>query len=203
MRIPNAVHESRGWRIGEIVPDFTLLDVWSLPMHGTAEDSQRAVSLAASLDPANARSPAARALWQLRWQLGRLFHWDEVTAPLPIPGTNQTSLTERLPEDLRDTASDLHFGSVPFRPLYRTGNEFAAELSNHTVHGVLHLGWVEECRGRYRGEMAVYIKTRGRFGTAYMALINPFRHWIVYPALMRQIERAWKAGARQPQGAGT
>jgi hypothetical protein len=26
-----------------------------------------------------------------------------------------------------------------------------------------------------------------------MALIRPFRHRIVYPALMRQIERAWTA----------
>ena len=24
-----------------------------------------------------------------------------------------------------------------------------------------------------------------------MALIKPFRYWIVYPALMRQFERAW------------
>jgi hypothetical protein len=32
-------------------------------------------------------------------------------------------------------------------------------------------------------------------------LIGPFRHWIVYPALMRQIERAWYArgvAARPP-----
>jgi hypothetical protein len=26
-----------------------------------------------------------------------------------------------------------------------------------------------------------------------MALIKPFRYWVVYPALMRQIERAWNA----------
>jgi hypothetical protein len=26
----------------------------------------------------------------------------------------------------------------------------------------------------------------------YMSLIAPFRYWVVYPALMRQIERAWK-----------
>jgi hypothetical protein len=26
-----------------------------------------------------------------------------------------------------------------------------------------------------------------------MALIAPFRHWIVYPALMRQIRHAWDA----------
>ena len=39
--------------------------------------------------------------------------------------------------------------------------------------------------------MAVYVKPRGRLGNGYMALIAPFRHWIVYPALMRQIEQAW------------
>ena len=31
MRLPNAAHESRPWRIREIVPDFTLEDVWATP----------------------------------------------------------------------------------------------------------------------------------------------------------------------------
>jgi hypothetical protein len=44
--------------------------------------------------------------------------------------------------------------------------------------------------------MAVYVKPRGRFGEAYMAFIKPFRYLIVYPALERQIERAWNR--RQP-----
>jgi len=48
--------------------------------------------------------------------------------------------------------------------------------------------------GRYQGQMAVYVKPRGRLGKEYMALIAPFRHWIVYPSLMRQIERAWNSG---------
>jgi hypothetical protein len=39
--------------------------------------------------------------------------------------------------------------------------------------------------------MAVYVKPRGRFGRPYMTLIAPFRHWVLYPALLRQIERAW------------
>jgi hypothetical protein len=39
--------------------------------------------------------------------------------------------------------------------------------------------------------MAVYVKPRGPLGKGYMALIKPFRHWIVYPALMRQFERVW------------
>jgi hypothetical protein len=40
--------------------------------------------------------------------------------------------------------------------------------------------------------MAVYVKPRGAFGKAYMALIKPFRYLVVYPALMGQVERAWE-----------
>ena len=78
-----------------------------------------------------------------------------------------------------------------FSPLYRTGTEFAGEISNQTVHGVLQLGWVDRGQGRYQGELAVYVKPRGRFGRQYMAFITPFRRWLVYPAMLRQIERAW------------
>ena len=80
-----------------------------------------------------------------------------------------------------------------FAPLYRTDEEWAAEISNATVHGVLHLAWVDQGEGRYRGQLGIYVKPRGRLGEAYITLIEPFRHLIVYPALMRQIERMWDA----------
>ena len=57
--------------------------------------------------------------------------------------------------------------------------------------GQPHLGWVDKGHGDHQGQMAVLVKPRGRFGTVYMDLIKPFRYWIVYPALMRQVERAW------------
>jgi hypothetical protein len=57
----------------------------------------------------------------------------------------------------------------------------------------MHLAWVDQGDGLYQGQMGVYVKPRGRLGAAYMALIAPFRHRVVYPALMRQIERAWNA----------
>lgn len=201
MRIPNAVHESGPWRIHEVVPDFTLEDVWALPAEGTAEDFEDVPDLLRSVDPANADSGAARFLWDLRDRLGGWFDLGRISEPagareakrLPIPGTTETSLTGRLPEDLRGTAAGTDFGSLPFEPLYRTGDEFAAEISNKTVHGVLHLAWAEKGQGRYQGQMAVYVKPRGRFGEAYMLAIKPFRYLIVYPALMRQIERDWNA----------
>jgi hypothetical protein len=46
--------------------------------------------------------------------------------------------------------------------------------------------------------MAVYVKPNGLFGTAYMAAIKPFRHLIVYPSMMRGVEREWLALARHP-----
>jgi hypothetical protein len=42
------------------------------------------------------------------------------------------------------------------------------------------------------------VKRSGLFGTAYMAAIRPFRHVIVYPAMMRQIERDWRARTGEP-----
>lgn len=198
MRLSNAAHESRPWRIHEIVPDFTLEDVWALPVHGAADEFQSALDLMVSLDPAHAESAPTRFLWNLRDRLGEWFELGRISGAsdggegLPIPGTSETSLAERLPEDLRGTADDADFGNLPFDPLYRTDDEFAAELSNRTVHGVMHLAWADRGDGGYQGQMAVYVKPRGAFGRAYMAAIKPFRYWIVYPALMGQIERAWK-----------
>lgn len=199
MRLPNATHESHFWRIHEIVPDFTLEDVWALPVEGGPADNERVLELMASSDPADADSRAVRALWRLRDRLGSWFNLGRISVPadgdpdgnLPIPGTSETSLSGRLPDDLRGTAADVNFGSLPFVPLYRTDDEFAAEVSNQTVHGVMHLAWVDQGEDRYQAQMAVYVKPRGAFGKAYMALIKPFRYWIVYPALMRQVERMW------------
>jgi hypothetical protein len=211
MRLPNAAHESGPWRIRAIVPDFTLEDVWTLPaVNGGIEDFQTAIEMAVSFDPANAESLPTRVLWGVRDRLGSWFGlgrisapidsgWDDAAGKLPIPGKNETSLTDRLPDDLRNTAADLHFDSLPFAPLYRTDFEFAAELSNQTVHGVMHLSWVDQGEDRYQGQMAVYVKPRGPFGKGYMALIKPFRYWIVYPALMRQIERAWNTRLNRPR----
>jgi hypothetical protein len=201
-RIPNREHESGPWRIREIAADFTLEDVWALPAHGGAEDFPKLLAMLASVSPASSDSAATRFLWQLRDRLGQWFNLGKIRVPagadvapdeLPIPGTRETSLSYRLPDDLRNTAPDMDFGSLPFTPVYRTDFEAAAEVSNQTVHGIAHLAWADRGEGNYQGQMAVYVKPRGRFGQAYMAAIKPFRYLIVYPALMRQFERAWKA----------
>ena len=202
MRVPNATHESHPWRIREITPDFILEDVWALPAWGGADDFQTLLDLMASSDPVSSGSLPTRVLWRIRDLLGAVFRLGRTSdaagdgaAKLPIPGTDETSLAGRLPDELRGTAAGQRFGSLPFAPLYRTDNEFAAEISNQTVHGVMHLAWADRGGGRYQGQLAVYAKPRGRLGKGYMALIKPFRHAIVYPALMRQVERTWNERA--------
>jgi hypothetical protein len=193
MRLSNSEHESHAWRIGEVAPDFRLEDVWALPAQGGVEDFAMLLEVMASLDPSDAESRATRALFSIRWRVGGWLGWDDAPRPLAIPDDTETTLSARLPEDLRSTASGLDLRSTSFTPLYRTDVEWAAELSNRTVHAVMHLAWVEKGEGLYQGQMGVYVKPRGRLGAAYMAVIAPFRHRIVYPALMREIERAWNA----------
>lgn len=193
MRLSNSAHESHAWRIREIAPDFRLEDVWALPAQGGAEDFATLLEVMGSLDPADSESRATRALFSIRYRLGGWFGWDDAPYPLAIPEDTGATLSARLPEDLRNTATGLHLRSTDFKPLYRTDVEWAAELSNRTVHAVMHLAWVEQGEGLYRGQMGIYVKPQGRFGAVYMAVIAPFRHQIVYPALMREIERAWNA----------
>ena len=104
------------------------------------------------------------------------------------------TLRDRLPADLREGPSGAEFELAPLTSLYLLDDEWAAEIVNRTVHGILHVGWVPDRDGGYHGEMAVYVKPNGLLGTVYMAVINPFRHLVVYPPMLRQIEQGWRAG---------
>ena len=86
----------------------------------------------------------------------------------------------------------------PFTSLYLLGDEFAAEIANQTVHGVLHLGWVPDGTGGYRGQLAVLVKPNGLLGTGYLAAIMPFRRLAVYPLMMRNLARQWRDRPAQP-----
>jgi hypothetical protein len=78
-------------------------------------------------------------------------------------------------------------------------DEFAAEIANRTMHGVMHIGRVPDGTGGFRAQMAVLVKPNGLFGTAYMAAIRPFRHLIVYPAILRAGRDLWeRAGEPTP-----
>ncbi|MEO6605447.1 MAG: DUF2867 domain-containing protein [Aeromicrobium sp.] len=192
MRLPRSAHDEQAWRIAEIAPDFEVEDVWALPVHGKQGDFPALLEVMAHMSSDDSPSRLSRLLFGVRYKLGEWFGWDDGEL-LPIPGESASSLAGRLPEDLRGTTDGDDFGALPFEPLYRTAREAAAEISNKTVHAMMHLGWVDKGNGDFQGQMAVLVKPRGRFGKVYMDLIKPFRYWVVYPALMRQIEQGWEA----------
>lgn len=193
MRLPPSAHTSRPWRIHEIARDFELEDVWALPTPGGAEDFPALVALFASGDPARSSSLPTRALFALREAIGALLGWDGPGGGL---GSRVAPLRDRLPPDLRDAPRGPEVSALPFEPLYLLDDEWAAEIANRTMHGVIHLGWVPDSSGGYRGQMAILVKRNGWLGSAYMAAIRPFRYLVVYPAMLSQIGSQWRH--RQP-----
>ncbi|UYM07432.1 DUF2867 domain-containing protein [Solicola gregarius] len=196
-RIPDREHTSRPWRIHEITQDFRLYDVWALPTPGGPDDFPKLVRQVRDGDTAENPSWIARALFSIRWKLGALLGWDDDEDGV---GARVPTLCDRLPEDLREGAAGPGFDRLPFSPLYLIDDEFAAEMANKTVHGVMHLSWVPDDSGGFRGQMAVLVRPNGLFGRAYMAGIGPFRHLLVYPPLMRGIAESWRAGASSGGG---
>jgi hypothetical protein len=199
MRLPDSAHTSRPWRIHEVAGDFRLEDVWALPTPGGRRgDFHRLVERFAAGDETQNPSRLTRALFAIRWKLGEVFRWDRPDAGV---GSRVPSLRERLPADLRNAPTGPEFAKLPFTSLYLLDDEWAAEVANETVHGVMHMGWVPDAAGGYRGQMAVLVKPNGLLGTLYMKAIRPFRHLIVYPAMMRQIEREWTSSQAAPPAA--
>jgi len=45
------------------------------------------------------------------------------------------------------------------------------------------------------------VKPNGLLGSAYMAAIKPFRHLIVYPPMLREMGRTWRAPVGEPRPA--
>jgi hypothetical protein len=193
MKLQNTAHTSRPWRIHELTHDFRLEDVWALATPGGPDDFPRLVKQITSGDPTEDPSCGPRVLWAIRWKVGELLGWDDPDAGV---GSRVPTLRDRLPADLRETGCGPDVKGFPFSSLYLLDNEWAGEIANRTMHGVMHLGWVPDGTGGCRGQMAVLVKPNGLLGTAYMAAIRPFRYLVVYPSMMRQIEQRWQAGTR-------
>jgi Protein of unknown function (DUF2867) len=210
IRLPDAAHTSRPWAIHALTPDFELEDVWALPTPGGPDDMSMLVAMFTGGELRGSSSRASRALFAIRFKVGELLGWDR----RPADGGAERSLRTRLaPGPVNDGETSQRgwpdspssgenpaatADGSPFTTVYLSEHEYAAEIINRTVHAVLHLAWVPDGDGGYRGQMAVLVKPNGLLGRAYMAAIKPFRYLIVYPALIRQIGRTWEERAGAP-----
>ena len=185
-RLPASAHHACGWRIDEVAAGLRVEDVWDLGLGGARDDFPRLVQLVTAFDASRPGSTPARVLFTAREKIGAALGWDRPDESGHAAG----SLQARLPDDLRAAPPPPVPDGFPFVPLYLTDTEWAAELDNRTVHGVLHLGWVPD-GDAYRGRLTVLVRPKGLLGRAYLQAIRPFRYLVVYPALIRSLQRRW------------
>ncbi len=166
-----------------ILNDLRPYEVWQvdLPAGGpgkTIEDVRR-------LSTVGSPNGAVKGLFALRRRLGVLLGWDRV----PV---KRTLMFEARLSDSDRSASSIPCGTKdgPFTLLYQTANESMSEIVNRTVHAALVWVLIPKPEG-YRLLWAIYVKPTGALTALYMALIKPFRHWIVYPSLLKQIHKSW------------
>jgi hypothetical protein len=187
MRVPPAEFRRLDLRCHALLADVPLHDVWAIPLDGGGPG--RTIRDAHAILFGSQRRPAKRAvreLFRLRWALGRVFGWDEERHDsLALSYIHRLTEADRLQSEVRPGTRE-----GPFRVLYVFANEALSEIRNATVHGFLALALTPR-PGGYTLYMAVYVSPVSRLTRFYMALIDPFRRFIVYPALCDNAQRSW------------
>jgi hypothetical protein len=180
LALPLAVHG--------LLADVPLQDVSAVDLPGGGPGRTLA-DVRALFGPRERRrvNPVVRLLFGIRHVLGRLFGWDAPAHERP-----ELSYRARLPPDLVSRSIEPS-GSMdgPFRVLYLFEREGLQEIRNATVHAFLAYALVEAPAG-YRLYWAIYVKPISWFTPIYMALIEPFRRFVVYPALLGRLRQAWR-----------
>jgi Protein of unknown function (DUF2867) len=174
-------------RVHALLAGVPLHDVWAvdLPRH------RDGVTLCEFLPRANqggvGRFPAAaRALIRFRFFLGRIFRL-EAEPKDALAASFGSRLTA---EDRARSLVAAGTAEGLFRVVYRFENEQLVEIQNRTVHAAALSALAERADG-YRFYFAIYVRQRTWVTPFYMGLIDPFRKWIIYPAILKGIRAAW------------
>jgi hypothetical protein len=191
-------------RVHVFLADIPLHDVWAvdLPAHRygvtLSEFLRRARESRASQKRSDATNAeisglplAARLLFRVRFFLGRIFRLEEEPKDAAAASFGSHLTAE-------DRAGSLIVpGTLEglFRVVYRFENEQLVEIQNRTVHAAALSALVERA-GSYRFYFGVYVCPRMWITPLYMGLIDPFRKWIIYPALLKKIRADWDRNIR-------
>jgi hypothetical protein len=173
-------------RVHDFLADVPLHDVWAIDLPHMRPGITLDEFLRASKEHHCKLSPGARALMRFRLFAGRLLGLDREPAR-----TEWEAFASRLTDT--DHSKSLVPAGTPdglFRIVYRFENEQLVELINRTAHAAA-LSALIETSTAYRFYFGVYVRRISRFTAVYMALIDPFRKWIVYPSFLRTVRTAW------------
>ena len=174
-------------RVHTLLADVPLHDVWAvdLPTHRegvTLSEFLRRTSQSRT----NRLPPVARALMRFRLFLGRIFRL-EAEPKDALAASFGSRLT---PEDRARSSVVSGTPEGLFRVVYRFENEQLLEVQNRTVHAAALSVLTQRADG-YRFYFAVYVRQTTWITPLYMGLIDPFRKWIIYPAILKTIRTTW------------
>lgn len=188
MRIPHAEFLALDLEAHALLKDVPLRDVSvvDLPDGG---DARTIADVRRLMEGARGRPPfAVRVLVGLRLLLGRVFRWD---GPQSEP-----AYASRLSDDQRRRSlSPIGSPSGPLRLLYEFPYEMVSEARNATVHAFSCMA-LHRRAGGYRLYWAIYVENVSALTPLYMAAIEPFRRFVVYPATLASIRKAWASTSR-------
>jgi len=189
MRVPAEEFRALDLEVHAFLADVALRDVSAIDLPGGGSD--RSISDVRALlfrDGALTAAVPLRILFSLRLLLGRLFGWDRA-----IHEHAEDSYVNKLTDDQR-RRSIVDPGSADgqFRLLYLFPEEALGEVRNATVHAFSHMT-IRRTASGHRFYWAIYVKSVSRFTPVYMALIEPFRRFAVYPAILRRLRASWVA----------
>jgi hypothetical protein len=189
MRIPAEEFRALDLEVHSFLADVALRDVSAIDLPGGGRD--RSISDVRALlfrDAALTATIPVRILFSLRLLLGRLFGWDRTTHQHA-----EGSYVDKLSDDQRDRSlADPGASDGTFRLLYLFPKEVLGEVRNATVHAFSCMT-IRRSPSGYRFYWAIYVKSVSRFTPVYMALIEPFRRFVVYPAILRRLRASWVA----------
>lgn len=129
----------------------------------------------------------AQLLLTVRFLLGAVFRLEDK----PKTARSASFAARLTPQDRARSVVDAGKTDGFFSVVYRFENEQMLEIHNRTVHAAAVSALQETPQG-YRYYFAVYVANESWITPFYMALIDPFRRWILYPRLLQTIRTGWK-----------
>jgi hypothetical protein len=172
-------------RAHDLLVGVPLYDVSTVDLPGGG--AGRSVADVSAIESSAKPSRVENALWELRCLLGRAFGWDRTQMRA------EDSLVSRLSErDRRDSEIAPGTPVGPFHLVYQFHDEALSEIRNATVQGYVCVV-LTPIPGGYRLYWAVYVRPVSWISRPYLIMIEPFRRFILYPAMLRRIRRAWMA----------
>jgi Protein of unknown function (DUF2867) len=174
-------------RVHAFLAGVPLHDVWAVDLPARREGVTLSEFLSrAPQSRSNRLPPAAHALLRFRLFLGRIFRLEAEPKDASV-----ASFASRLtPEDHSGSSVAPGTPEGLFRVVYRFENEQLLEVHNRTVHAAALSALTKNAAG-YRFYFAVYVRPTSRLTPLYMALIDPFRKWIIYPSILKSIRATW------------